>query len=318
MRLAPVAALVALAACDTDFAPQYLVKELRVLAVRAEVDGGTAADATPGSTVLLRALVANPHGDPFTVRWYGCLPRGDEAAPSCLDEAVLRDPARLATTAGVVPLGEGETISVRVDDYAAAVEAALGFVLDRALSEPTYQCLLYAEMPVVAVVEGGGRRELALKRVRVTPASDDPRIQGPPLAREDPQRPDYVPNDNPVALAVLRSLTGGGSCAGGITVGPTDGAYGAGETALCGIAAAGSTQEYNVCDGAGEPDATREGISWQWYVTAGEFPDADGIGNATDNPIDFIRPAGAFTLWAIVRDGRGGESWLTREVPPAP
>jgi hypothetical protein len=94
--------------------------------------------------------------------------------------------------------------------------------------------------------------------------------------------------------------------------------YVRGETVLCGIVRSGSTQLYNVCDAAGVPEPVREGISWQWYVTAGEFPDADGIGNATDNPIDFIRPAGAFTLWGIVRDGRGGEWWLTRYVEAAP
>ena len=31
--------------------------------------------------------------------------------------------------------------------------------------------------------------------------------------------------------------------------------------------------------------------------------------------MDFEPPDGPFTIWTILRDGRGGEAWLVREVP---
>jgi hypothetical protein len=31
-----------------------------------------------------------------------------------------------------------------------------------------------------------------------------------------------------------------------------------------------------------------------------------------------VRPAEPFTIWAILRDGRGGEDWLERIISAAP
>jgi hypothetical protein len=304
----PAAAiLLALAACDTDFDPQYLVRDLRVLSLSSHVDGSSLADGRPGDTVVLEALVANPVGRaPVTISWYGCAPTASEALPPCADPDFLRDPGRLATDERILPLGTGESISVAVPD----IGAALGFVVDVALDEPSFQCRLYAEMPVVAVVEAGDARELAVKRVRLTPKIED-------LARDAPSLVGaYVQNVNPSVLDVLRAPAGSGFCAGGTAI--DEPPFPAGDAVLCGIAASGSVQTFNQCGPAGERDATSEDLTWQWYVTAGEFPEMDGVGNATGGAVDFTRPAVPFTLWAILRDGRGGVAWARRDLPAAP
>jgi hypothetical protein len=90
-----------------------------------------------------------------------------------------------------------------------------------------------------------------------------------------------------------------------------------GETVLC-ASTIPPFQEFNVCGPTGERELVGEDLSWQWYSTGGEFPEFDGIGNATGGSVDFVRPAEPFTIWAILRDGRGGEDWLERIISAAP
>ncbi len=69
-----------------------------------------------------------------------------------------------------------------------------------------------------------------------------------------------------------------------------------------------------MCEPDGSHSTPFESLEWQWYVTDGEFPEEGGVGNATGGDVDFIRPPGGFTLWTIVRDGRGGSDWATYVV----
>lgn len=311
-------ALLALAGCIDDLAPQYRVTDLRILAVRASIGGATPSDATyadaiPGDTLSLQALVANPlDRGPLAVTWYACLPDGTDAVPPCLDEQRLRDPAALAGAPGVLALGAGacdaagpsRTCTVSVPIPAAsdpAVEAGLAEVVRRALEQPTRACSLYAEIPVVAVAEAGGLREVALKRVRLTPD---------PATLEDPLAGAYVRNENPAVVAV-RAGASEQACAAGPDLTPSS--FPAERTFLCGPVSPGS-QPYNTCGPAGERTLVPESLSWQWYVTGGEFPEVGGVGNAIDRAPEFERPPGAFTLWVILRDGRGGDGWFTLGV----
>ena len=334
---AALALALALAACNSGFDHQYLVTDLRVLAIHVEVQGSgvdpygvttaTQADGIPGETLLLDALVANPTSlSGVTVRWYGCMPTADETLPPCMDPAFLADPSRLDSAAGVVPLGTCEplddvcSVAVPVPAatdpiYGAQVQSALDFILSIAVKDPAYQCRLYADMPIVAVAEAEGRRDVALKRVRITP-SESTILE---KLAEDP----YVLNHNPVVQEIVRAPTAtDGSCGGtAVTAEP----FPTGQTVLCADAAHGAAETFNVCvvhlDRDGNPvlelDPTSEDLTWQWFTTGGEFPDFDeGIGNATGQSPAFVRPPGPFTLWAILRDGRGGEVWLRRYVTP--
>ncbi len=299
------------AACNSGFEPQYRVNDLRILGIRAEVmaAGTSYADVTPGDTVQLAALVADPLSRGPSVQWYACLPDGTDALPPCLDPEILKDPSSLPGQAGVLLLGQGSSISLDTSPYAAALEQALASVIDRAQQQPTYQCLLYEEIPIVVVAEAGGVRDVALKRVRLAPRAQDlapyPALQGK-----------YVRNENP-GVPNARHSKPGTPCGDGPLVGDP---FPSGRLTVCAFAPAGSTQQYDVCDDAGNPidPQSIESLTWQWYVTAGEFPGFGGVGNATGDDPDFERPADGFTMWLIVRDGRGGEAWASYDLTAVP
>lgn len=309
-RLVAPALLLALA-CDTGFEPQYRVADLRILAVRVQVSGSTAADASPDDSVELEALVANPLGRTgLRVRWYVCAPDAPGALPPCLDPAFLRDPASLVGAGAVeIPAGPGTGERPPPIPLSSLPRAAFSAALDaaRALAaeEPTYQCRVYAEIPLVVVAEAEGRREAALKRARLVPRPADvaPPIDG------------YVVNLNPSIEDAFRSPTDEDACAGGTSL--ASGAFPGGRTVLCGRSDAPGP--FNVCGPTGLRTPIQETYAWQWYVTGGEFPELDGgVGNATGDAVKFDRPKGAFTLWVILRDGRGGEAWKAFDVPALP
>lgn len=181
------------------------------------------------------------------------------------------------------------------------VEAALATAIPTA---PTNACLLYPEIPLVVVAEAGDRREVALKTVRVVPSAEVLATLAPDLANT-------YKNANPDVGDVVSAPSDRDGCTGGTPVGTP---LSTGRTVLCGRAE--TAQEFLQC-GFGTDQATAETLSWQWYVTAGTFPEVGGQGNAMGRSIEFEPPAEAFTLWAIVRDGRGGVAW-TRRDPPAP
>jgi len=322
-----------LAACNEAFQPQYLVTDLRVLAIRAEVVGSEPlADGDTGDAVRLEALLANPQGlSPVSVRWKACFPAQGQTVPPCLDATYLSDPARLEGAPGVVDLGQGLAVTVPVPPELAPALAAL---VERATAEPAYACTLYAEVPVVAIATAGSQQRVALKGARLTPWRE---VAGTPLEGA------YVPNRNPSLEAVAAGPASPDACDGGIPAaracltaadcgglaclpdpagGPAqcdDPRPGAGAT-LCARHAPGAVQSFFQC----RPDASRvelaEELDYQWYVTGGSFDGptvepVSGAGNVTDRAVSFWPPAGPFTLWAIVRDGRGGSGWLRRDFP---
>lgn len=306
-RLAPLALL--LAACSTDFAPQYRVEDLRILAVRSLVPASGSADAAPGETLGLEALVANPAGrSPLSVRWFLCLPPPPGEIPACLDPDLLGDPAALAAHPSVVELPSGLATTFTVPD-GPEVQAAVALAVDLATRNPSFACRLYVELPVVAVAEAEAERDVAVKRVRIVPPAGS---LPPALAGK------YLTNLNPSVERIYRDPVDEDLCLQGTPLAggspfPADAAV------LCGLPTAPGGP-YNQCAANGDATEVREFHFWQWYVTAGEFPDFDGIGNAVGDSVDFERPPGAFTLWAILRDGRGGVDWrqLDFAAPPPP
>jgi hypothetical protein len=264
------------------------------------------------------------------VEWFACVPDPAVTVPPCLDPDALRDLDRLPTTPGVLRLGEGAEVDVPVP---AALRPAVEAVVARAAGRPELACTLYAEVGVVAIARAGGEEA----RVAVKPARIAPR--GSALAEA------YVRNVNPVVAAVRAGPTEAGRCAGGLLlVRPcaTDADCGPGVACadaapagprgparlcddplprrpqtLCAAPAAQSVQVYDQCDPAGNRFPLAEELRWQWYATGGTF-DTDGgafdLGNATGDRISFTPPDGPFTLWLILRDGRGGEDWIRRDV----
>ena len=320
-------ALLLALACNRGFEPQYRVTDLRILAVRADVVGSadpttgvTTADPYAGQTVQLEALVVNPQGRTgLTVTWYACAPTTGGSLPPCLDPTVLSDPSALSVPGSgafvigtgaqptAIPLSNPPLPQPVLDAFAAAMQQAR----NQALLQPTYQCRIYVEIPVVVVAAAEGHEEVAVKLVRL--------VQAP--ADATPPYDGYVVNQNPLVGDAYRAPTDADACTGGTSIDPPDPstAFPEGRTTLCARASDGSPpQTYYLCadDGARTPYA--ENYGWQWYVSDGEFPDVGGLGNAEGTSLDFTRPAGAFTMWLILRDGRGGDSWNEYDCDAAP
>jgi hypothetical protein len=158
------------------------------------------------------------------------------------------------------------------------------------------------------VASAAGREVIALKRVRVVPTAAALAAHGLTTA--------YAPNLNPEVATVVRDRPIPDTCDGGIPVLPDP--FPARETILCATPGGGAGETFLTCGPAGEQVPAEEHAAYQWFVTGGSFPEfQDGAGNAGRNEPRFDRPAGAFTLWSVVRDGRGGEAWLRSDIGAA-
>jgi hypothetical protein len=300
---------VAAAGCNSGFAPQYRVTDLRIMAVRAQVQGRPgSADPSPGDTVALDALVANPRSlGGLTADWYACLPSTSQAPTACVDPTVLADPSRLDGNPGVLhlPSGTPPTVTSLAIPATQEILDATSYFLGYALGK-NQLCGLYAEIPVVLVVRAGGRQQVALKRVRLWPTA----AQLAAAHVDDADR-----NQNPGVADAIRSPGDRDACTGGTSLGDP---FPAGKTVLCGRYDESRIDTYRTCDAGGITGSEAETIDWQWYVSDGEFPEVGGIGNATDRDVDFTRPPEPFTLWLIARDGRGGVDWRAWSLGAAP
>jgi hypothetical protein len=301
-----VGSLAALATgCDFGFKPQGLVEDLRVLGVRS-----TPADLAPGETARLEALTPDPSGRPTTVLWLGC-----EADPfnlnrtACADTQLLDDPASFVggeLPNGVSLIGFNQTAAystpptlfdVLPAEDSRRVSGTVGQVLALAVAEAISPFATQPELE--ALFDRVKRKELksvvSIFRVHVS---------------ESPER-----NANPV----LGSLT-------------VDGLAWPEGAPLAVTPGAPVTVDLEVPDADFEPYtsltpdgpvASQERLLVAWYSTSGrlEPPRAalredvktvftpPGSGDVTD-PVPAARTG---TLWAVVRDTRGGQSW--REWP---
>lgn len=310
----PLALALGLAACALDAPQQYLVPDLRILAVRDWVATTAFADADEGEQVNLEALVANPRQRAgVTVDWYVCPPWSGGPLPSCLDPQRLASPDTLPARPDVAPLAGaamapgGSPLSlvsrVSVTVPTAQVGPALDALVAAAKLEPSLRCRLFIEIPVVAIVRAEGIAEVALKRVRLSPTT---RVSGDPdLAGI------YVLNMNPAVGTLWMNPTDVETCSTGVVVTTP---LPAGEVTFCATAGAESVQTFNQCQPDGSLDGVVEELEFQWYVSAGAIAGASFDGNATGSHVEVTPPSGPFTLWGILRDGRGGTDWEVLEL----
>jgi hypothetical protein len=348
----PVLAFAALGfggACETGFdRNDQIVNSLRILGVRAHVDNGDGvdwADADVGDTVQLSALVANPTGDPaLAVTWLACVPIPGQVSP-CTYPPDLRDPTQLIPMAndpstGVLLLGTGTDIQFTVPDE---VQPLLQMLIVRAQQNPNAECGIYMAVPLIVIAQAAGQTFTAAKNLRLSPwktigmnAPDDPTLQF------------YERNANPTAssLVLPSSLdscygpllgTGclkdddcatagvGGTCQKNLCTGAVP--FPAGLQTVC-LNTAPNGQNYYDCDldgpimtagyAAGQPNIP-EYPSVIWYMTGGSLAGFSGPSNGgTPSEVtriftDFTRPAGRFTLYGVVRDGRDGEDWIAQD-----
>jgi hypothetical protein len=317
-----------LLSCGPPQKPQYLVDDLRILAIRDEVlvDPSDAADAEGGDTIRLTALVGNPQNLPLRLRWITCLPQPGVAVPPCADTRSLADPEKLIGKPGVLDLGEGEQIDLTIP---VLVQPLLLALIARGEQHPEYACSTYIDLPVVLIASGGGQKQSAVKSVRLSPYRE--------LAKQS-LPPKYVRNRNPEIREVRMDPKNVIQCAGGAQLNRycTDATSCAGlecldhvcqtaiplgrERELCARLLEGSVQIFHECDADGSTRDYYEGVSWQWYTTAGTLTSKSAGTTLVDNgdlrggDVIFTPPAsGHWRMWLIARDGRGGLTWFQRD-----
>lgn len=239
-RLVPIALV--FAACGTDFTEHpEVVDRLRVLGIVTEPP-----ETTPGATVTLSGLVADPFGprDPYR-GWFLC--------PTIGTSEIEGDPQACADRAQRVSLGEGDTITWQIpDDF----EIPPGEVID-----------LFIALEVAV----GAERDIASKKIRLSASA--------------------TPNANPSLDAVLLDGTP--------LVAPRAVTWN--DVHSIAIEASGDAEDF---------------LEAEVFVSAGTFDELGNRGAAPFTTSWFLegeRPTGG-TIWALVRDGRGGTAFAAREV----
>ncbi len=312
-----------------------VVSGLRILGAAAHIDNGDGvdwADAEAGDTVKLSALIGNPTAIPnVTVTWVTCLPSLMNTLTPCADEGVLRHPEDLITMAddpnsGVIMLGVGETITYTVPQE---VDYLLQQLITRADQNLNAQCSLFIEAPMIIIAQGGGSVVTAVKNLRLSPWSQ----VGP--SASDPALQHYIRNANP-GIAALNIPADKSACAGQtlVTSCQTDADCGmgtcsadhwcppkpfpAGNQTICGLIPDKDIQTYYYCGLDGVDGSEMEYPEITWYATGGGQADIANSNTAGTPDLAsrtfelYTRPAGPFTLYGVVRDGRDGENWIAQ------
>jgi hypothetical protein len=304
MRSLSLGALVGLAACtDATFAPETLVKDLRVLSIQAEPP-----EVGPGELSRLSVLKSDAApGVPTSVLWVGCEPDPKDLGNSaCNDAEILLRPSQITNyPPGLQLLGFGLSAGYRStptvlnelppDDpirSAGTVGQVLSLVIGEdvdplATDEKLRGYFERIEQKVTPVV-------VALTRVLVS--------EKPPAQR----------NRNPGIVSLL--VDGARH--------PTNGRVGVrpGQRIELSVQVPDDVrQTYTVRLASGDVTRT-EKVVGAWYSSNGRFT-AERFDTEANESVTFIAPGAAEfpedpvperrqgTLWLVVRDDRGGQSF---------
>ena len=313
-RLLRILALpVALTACGTSFDPESLVESVRLLAISADKPY-----PAPGDTVSMTALAFDGRaqkGAPMVVSWVPVVcpdPPGDSYF-ACYPGFA----SRLTPGVDLTPvLTTGNSFSFQVPANLITAHA------------PPKSGLPYGTVTVFAIACAG--------HVQFVNRSADTLPPAPPLGCFDDTGTELGPDDSVFAYAqvfsfadgrtnenpVLQNLTFGGVAVdpvAGITSAHCPGTGKCPTTALDTVVPQ-SSQEPDPGDLNVNGQALHEEIWVEYFVTAGSVGGSALLYDATagqlsSTAVQLTAPtaAGEQVLWAVVRDNRGGVSWL--QVP---
>jgi len=328
-----------LAACLEDLPSPSVVDDLRVLAVKAEP-----AEAAPGDSVTLEALVVDPLARPPRYAWYACVVveqgqgffgGGSETSSSGGDGTPLStDPyggscqkrfeagERFAQSLGDQPTA---TLVIPADflDDDEALRTAYDLPEDLeipALVKQSFLGIAGVNYTVTLVVEVDGRRIETQKRVNVSL----------PSTLEDND-----PNTNPADLAFHVARAGADVTPPTEAPAPDDGrCFAEGAPPIVAgqrftltplnvpdpqpryvVLLAGTTtdQPFDV-------QTVDETLFYSWFSTAGSLkkPISKVPGQPFNEWAFDPDDAGLAELWIVVRDGRGGTAWCYQPVTVLP
>jgi hypothetical protein len=304
-------ALLSLTACSYDFERSSEITDRRILAVLVDPPELAAGTPVPDS-VQVRALVVDP-ADPLAVaevRWSSCLRPARAAAEAGRAENTRcpEDEGTVLHASGSAPI-ESVSQSIPVSGDVSGMLAA-----GEGLPAPQIHVQLEVESekgPLVAV-----------KQVTVTtrlPEGQEPN-RNPAIQGLKLDGTDWLP-DEPRVIKY-------GDCPDERkkeVVGEDDSLVRVCEHSLEPSFDEAELQFYEERGFSGEQELQRERLRFAWFATAGSFrqditrsfdprdPSPDNVGpqNKWREPPTRTERA---TLWAVVRDGRGGITWARREV----
>ncbi|MBK7865422.1 MAG: hypothetical protein IPJ65_43860 [Archangiaceae bacterium] len=305
MKRAALVVVGLLAACDQQWKPASVVESLRVIGVQAEPP-----EVRPGETARLSALLLDPAraGQKDTVLWLSCEPDPYGAGRgACGDLDQLRDPSALLDEgrlpAGIHLIGidgqAGYSASASLFDVLDAgdprrLAGTVGTVMSFAIAADVPFTARQEELqPIFQKVQSKEiASQLTLFRVRVS------------------ETPEAARNHNPV----VDDLTVNGEK---VPAGATALIWPRVDNAIA--LTAHDFEEFEVTTPNGTEHQT-ERIVVSWYTSAGRFTqDRISIGSdvkaALTGPGDELNGNDPIpenrrgSLWAVIRDSRGGQSW---------
>ena len=295
LRLGGCAVLALALACGTDFVSASQVSSLRVLGVRAEP-----AEPRPGQPVTLQALVVDPTrpGADSAILWLGCAPTVDSTSSPCSNTDALLSLTSASDgglPAGVSLLGLGPQVVTQTPSDvfgpdAGAVERQTGVLASAVL-------IAVAAPPPTTVEEANA----LFDRVRNKEVPNQIALFRYPVSESD------APNHNPVLDAYV---VNGETLPRGATVR---------------VSAPDASVDLSVPDTDFEPyvehapsgDLQRtETLAARYYATQ-LLVDTEAV-QVRGTTVEKLSPGGvnsdeasrAGHLWTVVRDTRGGQSWI--------
>lgn len=294
---APLLALATLSACQAETLSQsYQIDRTRILGVKAEP-----AEPAPGDSVIFSSLVVHPEFEIESVTWLGCLALEadsfgcDLSAFTDLSEEELED---LSTEQLEEILAGVEYFGAEPDflpPYTPSADLLEGLTEEQANEGVN----LLLTLTAVAAVEGRDfdesvDLEVAYKRVPISLA--------------------VTPNRNPDIVGL--NIDGQPVAGGGVITLSREQTY-----AIEPVLSDDSIQEYTYIDEDGAEELRVEEPYFTFYMTHG----APEFGNFSLYPysaFSYIADPGdeagegviEATLWAVVRDRRGGMDWWTQRI----
>jgi len=266
-------------ACSDDFDPPSRVSELRLLAVQADQPF-----ALPGQEVRLTALAFDPEQRPLTWAWGPCLEPSSTVALDCLRslsfDALTIAPDR-PTHVFTAPETEASYVGVAVVACPGRIARGDTFGVPLACLDAQGDPLPLSEF------------ELGLKRIplRATALNENPVIEEV-LWDGAPWPADEIKLD-------ACERTNEGACASWVEHTVEVRAPGAAETSV----------------DRDEQPVTEQAVV-QLYATGGEFEDDVRVADDATTTWQARREdaGGLVTFWFVVRDDRGGVSWVSRRL----